>query len=695
MRIYLRPAPALYAVVAVLALGAALLSPLGADSTSAANGIIISEVAPWSSGNTPVGTLEADWFEVTNISGVPVNIAGWRVDDSSASFGTSFPLVGITTIAPSESVIFIETTDPAVKAAAFRTLWFGASPPAGLQIGSYSGAGLGLSTGGDAVNLYNAAGVLQANVAFGVSPAGPFPTFHNAIGLDNATIIELNAAGVGGAFVAANDPNEVGSPGIRGTQVPLPTTIRINEVESNAGSGPDWVELINNGVTQVDLGGFVLRDNNNANSFTLPTGAASQIPAGGRIVLQQLVGGSGQFAFALDATDAVRLLSPSGTTVLDSYTWLEHSATTFGRCADGTGAFISTLAPTRGVANSCPVYTVWPGGAQVQTADVAGTFGENMSGLAFERGRGRTPDVLWAVRNNPETLFRLLWDAPSATWQPDTANGWSAGKQLRYPSGLGRPDSEGVTFTSAGSEAGVFVATERDNGVSGTSRAAILRFDPTATGTELVATNEWLVGATLPTVGANLGLEAITWVPDSYLVEEGLRDEATGRRYDPKQYPNHGRGLFLVGVEASGFVYAFALDLAGNSFTRVATIDSGFPAIVDLQYDRSAAAVWAVCDNMCQGRTALLEIRAGEFRVTERFQRPAGMPDLNNEGFAVAPNSDCVRGQKPVFWTDDGQTDLHAIRSGTLPCGFGGEDGDDDDRDDEEREGRERQPDAD
>jgi hypothetical protein len=36
--------------------------------------------------------------------------------------------------------------------------------------------GPGLHPGGDAVNLYNGAGVLQANVVFGVSPAGPFPT---------------------------------------------------------------------------------------------------------------------------------------------------------------------------------------------------------------------------------------------------------------------------------------------------------------------------------------------------------------------------------------------------------------------------------------------------------------------------------------------------------------------------------------
>ena len=45
--------------------------------------LIISEVAPWSSGNSPVG---ADWFEVTNTGAITVNLTGWRMDDSSPSF---------------------------------------------------------------------------------------------------------------------------------------------------------------------------------------------------------------------------------------------------------------------------------------------------------------------------------------------------------------------------------------------------------------------------------------------------------------------------------------------------------------------------------------------------------------------------------------------------------------------------------
>lgn len=48
-------------------------------------------------------------------------------------------------------------------------------------------------------------------------------------------------------------------------------------------------------------------------------------------------------------------------------------------------------------------------------------------------------------------------------------------------------------------------------------------------------------------------------------------------------------------------------------------------------------------------------------------QRPAGMPNLNNEGFATATDALCVGGVRPVWWFADGEVPA-ALRSGTLPC---------------------------
>ncbi len=90
----------------------------------------------------------------------------------------------------------------------------GPNPPAGLQIGSYGGSGVGLSTSGDGVIIFNSSGDQQAKVSFGASSSSPYKTFDNAAGLDNTTISALSAVGTHGAFTAANDAFEIGSPGV-------------------------------------------------------------------------------------------------------------------------------------------------------------------------------------------------------------------------------------------------------------------------------------------------------------------------------------------------------------------------------------------------------------------------------------------------------------------------------------------------
>ena len=142
--------------------------------------VIISEVTPWGSGNSPYG---ADWFEVTNIGPGPVDVTGWKMDDDSGTFGSAVALTGVTSIAPGESVIFMETSNLTAVKSEFLIAWFGgaANAPAGLQIGSYSGTGVGLGTGGDEVSLFDAAGNRITGVSFGASTVGS--TFDNAAGL--------------------------------------------------------------------------------------------------------------------------------------------------------------------------------------------------------------------------------------------------------------------------------------------------------------------------------------------------------------------------------------------------------------------------------------------------------------------------------------------------------------------------------
>ena len=157
--------------------------------------------------------------------------------------------------------------------------------------------------------------------------------------------------------------------------------------------------------------------------------------------------------------------------------------------------------------------------------------------------------------------------------------------------------------------------------------------------------------------------------PDERARREGLPRRGHGRAYNPADYADHGAGLFFVGVEQTGRIIAYALNRSTGAFTRVATIASGFPAVMELTYEPESTHLWAVCDDSCDGRTATLDVaqsgpNAGTSLVTNTYERPAGMPNLNNEGFAIAPQAECVNGLKPVFWTDDSNTGGHALRTG-------------------------------
>ena len=213
-------------------------------TTSGAGALRITEVAPWSSGNSP--GVAADWFELTNTGSTAVDITGWKMNDSAASFGSAGPLNGITSLAPGESVIFV---DGQTKVAGFLTNWFGASPPASLQVGYYGGPGL--STGGDSVTIYDASGTLQARVDFGASPAAaPYGTFDNTAGLNNATITLVSALGQNGAFTAAATTDEIGSPGAATVSSTVLVSITATDASATeAGSDPGTFRISRTGTT--------------------------------------------------------------------------------------------------------------------------------------------------------------------------------------------------------------------------------------------------------------------------------------------------------------------------------------------------------------------------------------------------------------------------------------------------------------
>lgn len=327
--------------------------------------------------------------------------------------------------------------------------------------------------------------------------------------------------------------------------------------------------------------------------------------------------------------------------------------------------------PTCTTGVDCAANNAWPGADDAHTVDAPDALGVNVSGLTYEE-QGSGPAVLWAVRNDPGTLMRLV--VAGNIWTQDANSGWATGRALRYPDNSGNPDAEGVTLAAGSVAGGVYVAAERDNERSATSRNSILRYDATQSTTSLRATHEWNLTTDLPSSGANLGLEAITWVPDSMLVANGFRDESTGQAYAPGSYPNHGAGVFVVGLESDGNLYAYVLNHTTGAARRVATIITGSAAVMGIEYDRETGNLWTICDNHCHNALGVFAIGSSASRAPGTFLRvatlakPNSLPDGNNEGFAIAPRSACVADRKPAYWSDDDGTGGHALRSASMPC---------------------------
>ena len=579
-----------------------------AITVTAPPAIRINEVE--SNGGTP-----GDWIELFNPTAAAVNLAGWGLKDNDNTRTFQFPAG--TTIAPGGYLVVEETQ---------------------------FGYGLGAA---DSARLYNAFGAPVDVYGWNTHAIASYGRCPNGTG----AFVEMTSVTKG----AVNDCRPM---------------VKINEVESNGGTPGDWIELFNAGTTTANLSSFLVKDNDDTRTTRLPVGTT--IAPGAFLIIEETTLG-----FGLGAADAARLFDSTGV-LIDSYSWTAHATTTYGRCPDGTGEFASTTVSTKGAANTCtggpPPASPWPGSDDVRAVDGTAVFGGNMSGLAYEAAAGGQPAVLWGARNGPGAIFRLIFSG--GIWTPDPANGWGTGKLLRYTDSTGDADAEGITFAGTGSSAGLYVAAERNNAANGVSRNSILRFDPSRPGTILRATHEWNLTSDLPVVGANAGVEAITWIPDSMLVANGFFDESKGRAYLPADYADHGTGLFFVGVEANAVIYAYALNHTTSGFTRVATITTGFPGVMGMEYDRATGYLWATCDDGCNNTTGILEIDVaaasstrGRFLAPRRYARPSTMPNLNNEGFAFAPNAECVSGRKPVFWADDSETGGRAIRQASITCG--------------------------
>ena len=160
-----------------------------------------------------VGFAPEDWWEITSFSPVPISLSGWRFDDNSASLGSALLIADTNlVILPGESIVFVERLAPDE----FRTWWGTNNLPTGLKIVTYTGSGIGLSSGGDGLRLWNATATANADTIDGVDfPAGD-PGISFNFNPDTKEFGKLSVLDLNGVFQAPatlEGVKEWGSPG--------------------------------------------------------------------------------------------------------------------------------------------------------------------------------------------------------------------------------------------------------------------------------------------------------------------------------------------------------------------------------------------------------------------------------------------------------------------------------------------------
>ncbi|MCI0539687.1 MAG: immunoglobulin domain-containing protein [Verrucomicrobiales bacterium] len=187
--------------------------------------LVLTEIMSSSSTNV---AEHADWWELTNLGTFPISLKGFRFDDNSETLAAAFTFTNDVSIAENESVIFVEGLTPEE----FRNWWGPENLLPNLQVITYRGNGL--SSAGDAVNVWNAAATDDADklasAVFSTATMGITFGYNS----DAGQFGEPSIAGQFGAF-AASSGGDIGSPGyIRDSQrVFLP---RFREIKITGGN---------------------------------------------------------------------------------------------------------------------------------------------------------------------------------------------------------------------------------------------------------------------------------------------------------------------------------------------------------------------------------------------------------------------------------------------------------------------------
>jgi hypothetical protein len=150
----------------------------------------------------------ADWWELTNFEPQPLDLSGWRFNDSIGGLTDPFVLPGGLVVDAGETIVLVEN----LSAEEFAAWWGPKNLPLGLQIVTYSGNGLSFRATGDTLFLWDNVSTDPADFVsradFGQADIGVTFIYDPITDQFGAK----SQLGVHGAIKAQNS-SDVGSPG--------------------------------------------------------------------------------------------------------------------------------------------------------------------------------------------------------------------------------------------------------------------------------------------------------------------------------------------------------------------------------------------------------------------------------------------------------------------------------------------------
>jgi hypothetical protein len=174
-----------------------------------------------------------------------------------------------------------------------------------------------------------------------------------------------------------------------------------------------------------------------------------------------------------------------------------------------------------------------------------------------------------------------------------------------------------------------------------------------------------------PYLSGGDGAEAITFVPDSFLSDQGFVD-GSGAPYVSTQGMG---GLMFIGHQSDGRVYAFDLNRTTGDVVFVGDYFTDRDETAGMEFDRSTGLLYILhggSHNVVEvaSMSSTLVGKDRKLDTIKVYTGPAPVPLMgdNYEGFAVVSKDDCVADQRSAFLTIDGGNIWSLLEFQQFPC---------------------------